>query len=518
MRLYAKGVAAGRPMSNTLFVSLTSARPADSDHPFARFPDRPDISYAGFFAAARQAAGVLTKNGVHPGDRVAVQADKSISVLSAYLGTVGGGGVFLPLNTAYTDSEVQYFLDDARPTVLVCDPGRAESLGPLAKSAGVRRVFTLDQDGDGSFKDLIDRSEPAQPTARRGQDPAAILYTSGTTGKPKGAVLSHGALVSNARALKEIWRFSSQDRLIHTLPLHHLHGLFVASNVALMAGCSLIFLRRFDVDAVLDSLRVATAMMAIPTYYVRLLQSPLLSAETASNMRLFVSGSAPLAASTHREWTRRTGHEILERYGMTEANIICSIPYEGPRRPGAVGNPLTGVDLRIRGLESGRIRNDGELGMLEIRSPGLFTGYWKMPDRTKQEFTDDGYFVTGDIGRIGSDGFVSIGGRAKDLVISGGVNIYPKEIEDAINQTPGAEECAVVGVPHPDFGEGVIAIIVPRDGAALSPETVKRQLDERLARFKHPKHIELRGSLPRNTMGKVQKAALREEFSDLFSQ
>ena len=505
-------------MSNTLFVSLTAARAADSEHPFACFSDRAEVSYASFFAAARQAAGGLIKNGVAPGDRIAVQADKSITVLSAYLGAVASGGVFLPLNSAYTDEEVQYFLEDAQPTILVCDPGREESLGPPAKAAGVRQVFTLDQDGGGSFRDLIDRSGPAKPVARRARDLAAILYTSGTTGKPKGAMLSHGALASNARALKEMWRFGSQDRLIHTLPLHHLHGLFVASNVALTAGCSLIFLQRFDVDAVINALPGATAMMAIPTYYARLLQSPRLSVKTAPNMRLFVSGSAPLAASTHREWTRRTGHEILERYGMTEANMICSIPYEGPRKPGAVGRPLPGVDLRIRDLDSGRVCQDGGPGMIEIRSPGLFTGYWNMPDRTQQEFTDDGYFVTGDIARIDGDGFAVIEGRAKDLVISGGVNIYPKEIEDVINQTPGAEECAVVGVPHPDFGEGVIAIVVPRDGAALTPATIYRQLDGRLARFKHPKHIELRGRLPRNTMGKVQKAALREEFADLFSR
>ena len=518
LEMYARTAATGRPMSNALFDSLTSARPADSEHPFACFPGRAELSYADFYAAARRAAGGLIGNGVSPGDRVAVQADKSITILSAYLGTVAAGGVFLPLNSAYTDAEVRYFLNDARPKVFICDPGRKESLGTLARSAGAQRVFTLDQDGGGSLKDLIDRSVQAQAIARNGPDLAAILYTSGTTGKPKGAMLSHSALVSNARALTEIWRFGPQDRLIHTLPLHHTHGLFVASNIALMAGCSLIFLQRFDVDAIVDALRGATAMMAIPTHYVRLLRSRRLSRKTAPRMRLFVSGSAPLAASTHREWTRRTGHEILERYGMTEANMICSIPYEGPRKPGAVGRPLPGIELRIRVLDSGRIGQQGEAGMLEIRSPGLFTGYWNMPDRTRQEFTDDGYFVTGDLARVDSDGFAVIEGRAKDLVISGGVNIHPKEIEDVINQTAGAEECAVVGVPHPDFGEGVIAVVVPHAGAALSPEAVRHGLDGRLARYKHPKHIEIRASLPRNTMGKVQKAALREEFSDLFAK
>ena len=351
------------------------------------------------------------------------------------------------------------------------------------------------------------------PVKREPADIAAILYTSGTTGRPKGTMLSHSALASNANTLKEAWRFNSADTLIHTLPIHHTHGLFVATNVSLVAGASLLFFTRFDPEKILRAMPKATAMMAVPTIYSRLLSNPDLSAKIMPAMRLFVSGSSPLPEEIQNEWRKRTGHEILDRYGMTETNIISSNPYTGPRKPGTVGIPLKGTEVRIR-----KKKQFGErgVGILEVKGPGMFSGYWKNPGKTKEELGQDGFFSTGDLARIDTDGYIVLEGRAKDLVISGGLNVYPKEVETVINQVPGVIESAVIGSPHPDFGEGIVAVVVASADSGVDDASIESFLSNRLARYKHPKHIAIRQSLPRNTMGKVQKPRLREEFSNVF--
>ena len=504
-------------MSNTLIDALTASQDVESHDRFAELEDGTVISYAEFLHQVRRTAAVISSCGISPGDRVAVMAEKSIAVLQAYLGSAMAGAVFLPLNPTYTDNEVRFFLQDASPGLFVCDPGRHDALSAAAKREGARTVLTLDANGSGSLQDQIETvGHNLNPVPRSRDDLAAILYTSGTTGRPKGAMLSHGSLVSNSSALKSIWRFTKRDVLVHALPVHHTHGLFVATNVALLAGCSLMFFRKFDTEQIILTLPRATAMMGVPTFYTRLLTHGGLSKSSLSNMRLFISGSAPLRVETHREWHRRTGHQILERYGMTEANMIASIPYEGPRKPGTVGIPLPGVETRVCDPQTGRKMPDGEIGVLEVRGPGMFSGYWKMPDKTKQEFRDDGFFLTGDFAKIDENGFLAIEGRAKDLIISGGMNIYPKEVEDTIDEVPGVLESAVFAAPHEDFGEGVVAAVVAGDGIKPTERSIRDHLSDSLARYKHPKHIAFRGSLPRNAMGKVQKFLLRKEYEAIF--
>ncbi len=503
-------------MKNLLFDALTSARGLDSNHPFAVAPNGEEISYSEFFRNALAISQLLSRLGAAPDDRVATIGEKTITSLAAYVGTIAMGGVYMPLSNAYTDDEIRYFLHDARPKVLLCDANRAEPLKRLATPLGIPHVLSINELADGYAQSSSDLNNLQLLNPRNQNDLAAILYTSGTTGRPKGAMLSHHALASNSMMLKDYWRFVPDDRLIHALPLHHTHGLFVATNVALIAGCTLLFLPKFNLDDVFKSFETATAFMGIPTFYGRLLKDPRLNKSAVRGMRLFVSGSAPLTASAHSEWQEKTGHSILERYGMTEANMICSNPYEGPRKPGAVGPPLPGVSVRIRDGKSGQVALDGNPGILEVKSPGLFSGYWEMPKKTQDEFTADGYFKTGDVARFDDDGFVVIDGRAKDLVITGGVNVYPKEIEDVIRQVKGVEDAAVVGAPHPDFGEGVIAIVVPRAGMRLTELPIQSLLDKTLARFKHPKRMFFQDSLPRNTMGKVQKNEIRKMFYNVF--
>jgi malonyl-CoA/methylmalonyl-CoA synthetase len=425
------------------------------------------------------------------------------------------GAVFLPLNTAYTAAEVAYFLTDAEPAVFVCDPAAEAALAPVAAAAGAR-VLTLAADGAGSLTAASDA--PGVAAAPRGPDDlAAILYTSGTTGRSKGAMLSHANLATNARALVDCWRFTAADRLIHALPIFHTHGLFVATNVALIAGAEVIFQPRFDPDAVLAAMvGGATALMGVPTFYVRLLDHPGLTREATAGMRLFVAGSAPLLAETHRQWRARTGHAVLERYGMTETSMITSNPYEGERRPGAVGFPLPGVSVRVAEPDTGAPVAPGGVGVVEVTGPNVFKGYWRMPEKTAAEFRPDGRFVTGDLGRFDPDGYLVIVGRSKDLVISGGFNVYPKEVEDLIDAIPGVRESAVIGVPHPDFGEGVVAVVAAAPGAALDEAAVQAALRDRLARYKQPKRVLFAADLPRNAMGKVQKAALRAAHAGLF--
>jgi malonyl-CoA/methylmalonyl-CoA synthetase len=474
------------------------------------------ISYAELVARTGRVANALKVLGLEPGDRVAAQVEKSVEAIALYLATARAGGVFLPLNTGYTPAEVEYFLGDAEPAVFVCDPARYESLKPVATAAGAR-VLTLDADGGGSLTEAAQREADAFETVGRDADDlAALLYTSGTTGRSKGAMLTHGNLVSNAEALREIWAYTADDVLIHALPIFHTHGLFVATNVTLFSGASMLFLPRFDVDRIFELMPRATVLMGVPTFYVRLLQDDMLNAETTAHMRLFIAGSAPLLAETHREWKDRTGHAILERYGMTETNMNASNPYDGERVAGTVGLPLPGVEIVVTDPETGATLPQGEIGMIEVRGPNVFKGYWRMPEKTAAELRDNGFFVTGDLGKIDERGYVHIVGRGKDLIITGGYNVYPKEIETEIDAIPGVLESAVVGVPHRDFGEGVTAVVVASGKASLTEAAVLEVLEQRLAKFKLPKRVIFADDLPRNTMGKIQKNLLRETYGDLY--
>jgi malonyl-CoA/methylmalonyl-CoA synthetase len=476
------------------------------------------ISYGELISRAGQMANVLVSRGVRPGDRVAAQTEKSVPGLVLYLAAVRAGAVYLPLNTAYTLNELEYFIGDAEPSLVVCDPTKVEGIGAIAAKVGAK-VETLGADGKGSLTEACAKA-PAQfeTVARAGDDLAAILYTSGTTGRSKGAMLTHDNLASNSLTLVDYWRFTDKDVLIHALPIYHTHGLFVASNVTLFARASMIFLPKFDPELIIKLMARATVLMGVPTFYTRLLQSPALSHESTKHMRLFVSGSAPLLADTHREWAARTGHAVLERYGMTETNMNTSNPYDGQRVPGAVGHPLPGVTLRVTDPETGKELPRETIGMIEVKGPNVFKGYWRMPEKTKAEFRDDGFFITGDLGKIDSHGYVHILGRGKDLVISGGFNVYPKEIESEIDAMPGVIESAVIGVPHADFGEGVTAVVVCDKSARIDEASVLKALDGRLAKFKMPKRVIVVDELPRNVMGKVQKNILRDTYSKIYAK
>ncbi|HEX2018391.1 MAG TPA: malonyl-CoA synthase [Aurantimonas sp.] len=508
-------------MTNRLFDGLMESGRRDAQQRFALLPDGRTYTYADVDAASARFANVLVGFGVKPGDRVAAQVEKSIEALMLYLGTVRAGGVFLPLNTGYTAAEIEYFLGDARPAVFVCDPAAREGLEPIAAAAGARLetlgVWTSSERSAGSLFDAaLAAPETVESVPRTGDDLAAILYTSGTTGRSKGAMLTHDNLLSNAEVLRDTWRFTADDVLLHALPIFHTHGLFVASNTVLIVGASMIFLPKFDVEQVFRYLPQATTMMGVPTFYTRMLSDERLTREATAHMRLFVSGSAPLLAETHRAFEARTGQRILERYGMTETSMSTSNPYDGERRAGTVGFPLQGVSIRVVDGETGNALPQGEIGVIEVRGPNVFSGYWQMPEKTAAEFRPDGYFITGDLGFIDPDGYVTIVGRGKDLVISGGFNIYPKEVEIALDDLPGVVESAVIGVPHPDFGEGVVGVVVSE--RELREEDLTAALKEKLARFKQPKRIVFVDELPRNTMGKVQKNVLRERFSGLLSQ
>ncbi|MER8409104.1 MULTISPECIES: malonyl-CoA synthase [unclassified Mesorhizobium] len=503
-------------MSNHLFDAFRARMPTPG-RLLMEAEDGRSISYGEMLARSAQLAHVLSQLGVEAGDRVAVQVEKSPEAIFLYLACLRAGAIFLPLNTAYTLTELEYFFRDAEPRLIVCDPARVTEIGALAQDSGAA-VATLGSKGEGS---LTDRASEAavdfHDVARGPDDLAAILYTSGTTGRSKGAMLSHENLASNARVLVDLWRFTAADVLIHALPVFHTHGLFVATNVVLMAGASMLFETKFDPARIVSLLPRATVLMGVPTFYVRLLQQDGLNRQAAKNIRLFISGSAPLLAETHRAWRERTGHAILERYGMTETNMNTSNPYDGERRAGTVGFPVTGVSLRITDPESGETLAKGDVGMIEVRGPNVFCGYWRMPEKTKAEFRDDGFFITGDLGLIDADGYVHIVGRGKDLIISGGYNIYPKEVESEIDALPGVAESAVIGVAHPDFGEGVTAVVVRAPGSTISAAGIVEAIAGRLARYKHPKRVIFVDELPRNTMGKVQKNLLREAYKDLYT-
>lgn len=501
--------------TNPLFDALLAPR-ADEDRALLLLADGSEWTSRETLSLAGRMATVLHDRGAGPGDRVVVQVAKSPEALALHLACITAGVVLVPLNTGYTPAEVEYFVSDAEPSVVVCDGARADGLATVARRERAQ-LLTLDADGSGTLVDAARTADELVPVARREQDLAAILYTSGTTGRSKGAMLTHDNLLSNARTLASAWRFSDRDVLLHALPIFHSHGLFVAVNVTLVAGGSMIFLPGFDSDAVVRHLPRATSMMGVPTFYTRLLGHPDFTGTLVEHIRLFVSGSAPLLAETHRAFEERTGKRILERYGMTETNMITSNPYDGERRPGTVGFPLPGVSARVRDAETGVEIPSGEIGVIEVKGPNVFTGYWRMPDKTAEEFRPDGYFVTGDLGLVDDDGYFHIVGRGKDLVITGGFNVYPKEVESAIDALDGVVESAVIGVPHPDFGEGVVAVVVADEGSPLDEPMVLGAIADRLASFKRPKRVVFAASLPRNTMGKVQKNVLREEHRSLFT-
>ncbi|NYZ17265.1 malonyl-CoA synthase [Azospirillum sp. RWY-5-1] len=513
-----------RPTSANIYALFRSRFPADTGRPFIEVPDDqpggPRVwSYADLDAATGRYARLLADLGVRKGDRVAVQVEKSPESIVLYLATVRAGGVYLPLNPAYTRAEVEYFLTDAEPRVFVCRPETAETLAPVASAAGVAALLTLGTHGDGTLPERAAAGDPAFDTVPAGPDDlAAILYTSGTTGRSKGAMLSHRNLSSNALTLHAYWGFRPDDVLLHALPIFHTHGLFVATNCVLLNGGAMIFLAKFDADAMLRHLPRATVVMGVPTFYTRLLAHPGLTREATAHVRLFVSGSAPLLADTHREFSARTGQAILERYGMTETGMLTSNPLDGERIPGTVGFPLPEVELRVTG-EGGAVLGTDEVGTIEVRGPNVFSGYWRMPEKTKQEIREGGWFITGDVGKVDGRGYVHIVGRAKDLIISGGFNVYPKEVETVIDAIPGVSESAVVGLPHPDFGEAVAAVVQRRAGSDAPAEAdVVAACKEQLANFKVPKRVFFVDELPRNSMGKVQKNLLRDRHADVFGR
>lgn len=503
-------------MSNDLFSFFQSRFPGDLAKPFLILPDERDISYADLIDRTGRLANLFCSLGLQPGDRVAAQTEKSVDALLVYLAAVRSGAVYLPLNPAYTTAEVRYFLSDAKPALFICRPDDAPGMQELARQVGVPNLLTLGASGEGSLLPMARAKVATFTDVDRGEeDLAAILYTSGTTGRSKGAMLTHGNLRSNAETLREYWRFSHEDRLLHALPIFHTHGLFVATNTILAAGASMIFLPRFDAKELVRHLPDATTLMGVPTFYTRLLAEEGFTRELVSHMRLFVSGSAPLSAETHKAFAAHTGHAILERYGMTETNMNTSNPYDGERVPGSVGFPLPGVELRIADPESGQPLK-GEVGIIEVRGPNVFKGYWQMPEKTAEDFRADGFFITGDLGHVDERGYVCIDGRAKDLIISGGFNVYPAEVEAVVDAIPGIVESAVIGLPHPDMGEAVVAVVQSKD-ASLDEAKILFALADQLARYKQPRHVLFVPELPRNSMGKIQKKLLREEHAQLFT-
>ena len=501
-------------MTNPLYDQLFG-RHAGKSNPFLRLADGSAVTYSAFLGLAAQMAHVLTQGGLRPGDRLAAQVQKSAEALALYAACVQAGIVFLPLNTAYTTDEIGYFIDDSGARMIVCDARVEGALSSIATRMG-SSLETLNADGSGTLTDSARAMPESFPTvARAADDLAALLYTSGTTGRSKGAMLSQGNLLTNAVTLAKEWRFTTADVLLHALPIFHTHGLFVATNITLVAGASMIFLPQFNVDHLVDLLPQSTVLMGVPTFYTRLLDHPRFDRKLASGMRLFVSGSAPLLAETHVQFEARTGHCILERYGMTETNMNTSNPYEGDRRAGTVGLPLPGVEVKVTDPEPGVTLPGGEVGQIEVRGPNVFKGYWQMPEKTAAELRADGYFITGDLGKIDEDGYLHILGRNKDLIISGGYNIYPKEIELVLDAQPGVLESAVIGVPHRDLGETVIGVIVAEPGEQPDLDQIMAAVHATLARFKHPRRLVVVPELPRNTMAKVQKNILREQFKEV---
>ncbi|MGJ7496041.1 malonate--CoA ligase [Variovorax sp. RT4R15] len=513
-----------KKINANLFAALRAAFPADLDSIAVETDNGLFYSWRDLDRASAMIANLLDALGLESGARVAVQVEKSVEAMLLYLATLRAGYVFLPLNTAYQSAEIEYFIGNAEPAVVVCTSANAAWVGQIAQAAGTGHVFTLDDDRTGTLLEVAAQYGDRHTIAQKAKDDmAAILYTSGTTGRSKGAMLTHGNLLSNAAVLKDYWGWTKGDVLIHTLPIFHVHGLFVAMHGALLNGSKMLWFGKFDPKRIVARLPEATVFMGVPTLYVRLLAEPGLTKKAVRNMRLFVAGSAPLLIETFNEWRERTGHTILERYGMSETAMLTSNPYnpvQGERRGGTVGFPLPGVQLRVASTqegEEGRECTTDEIGGIEVSGPNVFAGYWRMPEKTREEFTHDGFFKTGDVGKIDGLGYVTIVGRSKDLIISGGYNVYPAEIEGYINDLPGVAESAVIGVPHADFGEVGVAIVIAKAGAALDADAIIAALKSKLANFKIPKRCFVVSELPRNTMGKVQKALLREQHKGLFA-
>ena len=498
---------------DTLTHALCASLAEHANRPCLRVPGGRTWSYSELDALSQRLVGVLEDAGAGSGDRVLVQAGKSVEAVALYLACLRRGCVYVPINTAYTPAEVAYFVDNAAPAVFVCahDLG-AEFLAAFAQL----RVLTLGIAGEGTLMEAAGSVAGTAAIAESAPDDvAAVLYTSGTTGRSKGAMLTQRNLLSNARVLIDLWGWRDDDVLLHALPIFHVHGLFVALHCVLLTGTEALFLPRFEPEPVMHEMADATVMMGVPTFYTRLLDHPGFTAAACAGMRLFISGSAPLTEQTFKAWESLTGHRILERYGMSETAMITSNPLDGERVPGTVGYALPEVSVRIAD-GSGTELPRGEVGIIEITGPNVFKGYWQMPEKTAEEFRSDGYFITGDMARMSEDGRVRIVGRAKDLIISGGYNVYPKEVEKLIDDVAGVRECAVIGLPHPDFGEGVVAVVVP-EGEGVSLSQVRQALEGQLANFKQPKEVVNLPELPRNAMGKVQKNALRDQYADLFS-
>ena len=503
--------------NNNLFFALRAAFPSDLDAVAVEADSGLNYSWRDLERATAMLANLLESLKLPAGSRIAVQVEKSVEAMLLYLATLRAGYVFLPLNTAYQSAEIEYFIGNAEPAVVVCSKKNFGWVSKIAFKAGTQNVFTLDDDRTGS---LLERaahcSDQHTVAVKSADDLAAILYTSGTTGRSKGAMLTHGNMLSNALVLKDYWGWTPGDVLIHALPIFHVHGLFVALHGALINGSKMIWCARFDPKFVVSKLPEATVFMGVPTLYVRLLNEPGLDKNAVRNMRLFVAGSAPLLIETFNEWQTRTGHTILERYGMSETAMLTSNPYVGERRGGTVGFALPGVKLRVQD-DDGKALGVDEIGGIQVKGPNVFKGYWRMPEKTKEEFTADGFFKTGDVGKIDSQGYITIVGRSKDLIISGGYNVYPAEIEGYINELPGVAESALVGVPHPDFGEVGVAVVIAKAGVSIQADGVIASLKSKLANFKIPKHCFVLQELPRNTMGKVQKNLLREQYKALFA-
>ena len=502
-----------------LFAALRAAFPADLNATAVATDNGLNYSWRDMERATAMLANLLVSLKLPAGSRIAVQVEKSVEAMLLYLATLRAGYVFLPLNTAYQSAEIEYFIGNAEPAVVVCSTKNFGWVSKIAFKAGTQNVFTLDDDRTGS---LLDRaahcSDQHTVEQTHADDLAAILYTSGTTGRSKGAMLTHGNMLSNAQVLKDFWGWKPGDVLIHALPIFHVHGLFVALHGALINGSKMIWCAKFDPKFVIEKMPEATVFMGVPTLYVRLLNDAGLDKNAVRNMRLFVAGSAPLLIETFNEWQTRTGHTILERYGMSETAMLTSNPHDttkNDRRGGTVGFALPGVNLRVQD-DDGRALGINEIGGIQVKGPNVFKGYWRMPEKTKEEFTADGFFKTGDVGKIDERGYITIVGRSKDLIISGGYNVYPAEVEGYINDLPGVLESALVGVPHPDFGEVGVAVVIAKAGATFKPETIIIALKSKLANFKIPKHCYVVAELPRNTMGKVQKNLLREQYKTLF--
>ena len=508
-----------------IYANLRSHFPADLDSIAVETDNGLHYSWRDLERGSAMMANLLAGLNIPQGSRVAVQVEKSVEAMMLYLATLRAGLVFLPLNTAYQSAEIEYFITNAEPAVVVCSAKNFGWVSKIAFTCGAQSVYSLNDDRTGSLLDRAMHCSDIHSCSRNTPDDlAAILYTSGTTGRSKGAMLSHGNMLSNAVMLKEYWGFQTGDVLIHALPIFHVHGLFVAIHSALINGSKMMWQNKFDPEAVIAAMPKATVFMGVPTLYTRMLAQNSLTREATKNMRLFVAGSAPLLKETHEEWEQRTGHKILERYGMSETVMLTSNPYaadpryknQSERRAGTVGFPLPGVSLRVCNDQDIELPT-GEIGGIQVKGPNVFAGYWRMPEKTAEEFTADGFFRTGDVGYQDERGYVRIVGRSKDLIISGGYNVYPAEIEGYINDIGGVAESALIGVPHPDFGEVGIALVTAKPGATPNAQAILATLKSKLANFKIPKRCEIVSELPRNTMGKVQKNLLREKYKNAFN-